>query len=548
MNLLGKNIVGINFNDYAAQVVELKVSGEKIYLQAYNRKLLPLDLVKNGEILNQEGLKNFLNDLLREANPKTIAAKELAIVFPSSKVFTHIFRFPVSLKKEEINKTLLSEVENIIPFSLREVYFDFTVLESEDSLIKGASHIVLFAAIAKNIADKYMELFQSMGLTPSLFGIGIESLKYGLIKQLETGKNNILIDVNTLHVNYLLMQDGVIKHFLSSNKGGKYLITALGKKFQIPEKTLIQQKEQNNWDKRLFPEINNFIENNYKLAKTVIEEFDKKASLKNIDNIYLTGEFLNLPDFYTLAQKHFPKNNVIIGDPRKYLDIDVAKFRPPQESTDASYYSTYFINAVGIGLRGLLAESDEGINLLPDSLKKNLHNKRKTLFIAIGSILTSIISLSIAGFIFFTYQNLSYARLNLEIQKSAIDQILYGVRYQEIRNEIVRFNNEVAELTEIENSLFSLPIMLENITKLVPKEITLTGMQFNDENLTVGLTGIAADRENLLSMTKNFKDSNLVSKVITPISTYDEKYNISFEVQLQLIFKELPQYGTTNNN
>lgn len=548
MNFLGKNIVGINFNDYAAQVVELKVSGEKIYLQAYNRKLLPLDLVKNGEILNQDGLKNFLNGLFQEANPRAIEAKELAVVFPSSKVFTHIFKFPVSLKKEEINQTLINEAETVIPFSLQEVYFDFTILESEDPLIKGASHIVLFAAISKGIADKYMELFQSMGLTPSLFGIGVESLKYGLIKQLETGKNNILIDVNTLHVNYLLMQDGVIKHFLSSNKGGKYLITSLTKEFQIPEKTLIQQKEKNNWDKKLLPKINNFIESNYKLAKTVVEEFDKKASLKNIDNIYLTGEFLNLPDFYTLAQKHFPKNNIVIGDPRKYLDIDVAKFKPLQESADASYYSTYFINAVGIGLRQLLAKSDEGINLLPDSLKKNLHNKRKTLFIAIGSVLASIFALFIASFIFFTYQNLSYARLNLEIQKSAVDQILYGVRYQEIRNEIVRFNQEVAELTEIENSLFSLPVMLENITKLIPAGISLTGMQFHDENLTLSLSGIADGRESLLSMTKNFKNSSLVGKVITPISTYDEKYNIPFEVQLQLIFKELPQYGTTTSN
>ena len=58
-------------------------------------------------------------------------------------------------------------------------------------------------------------------------------------------------------------------------------------------------------------------------------------------------------------------------------------------------------------------------------------------------------------FMFFKHQTLYYDRVELEIEKAAIEQTIYGTRYQEIRDEINELNKEINELNTIDISLFS---------------------------------------------------------------------------------------------
>src|SRR3990167_5573593 len=115
MDLFQKKIIGIDFHDYSAQLIELKAENGKLFLEAYSRVVIPPTVIVNGEIKKEDELKNLLILLFQRANPRPILEKEIVVVFPSSLVFSHIFTFPANLTEDEIRRALPFEAETVIP-------------------------------------------------------------------------------------------------------------------------------------------------------------------------------------------------------------------------------------------------------------------------------------------------------------------------------------------------------------------------------------------------------------------------------------------------
>ncbi|MBI4234889.1 pilus assembly protein PilM [Candidatus Peregrinibacteria bacterium] len=544
MAFLGKKIIGIDFNDLTVQLVEISQSNNEFVLEAYSRLHLNPGVIVDGAILKADELRKVVAAALQGANPRAIISKEVALIFPSNKVFTHIFTFPGSLKDDEIRKALAFEAEKIIPFSIDDVYWDFTILE--EKVGKKEDKTVLFSAVIKETADAYTELLKSLDLEPVIFGANIEALKYGLIKQLDHNQSHLIISIESGSTNYLIIKNGQIKYFYSSNISGRKLIKKLSTEFQIPENEILLQKEKNKLDVKLLPEIEEFINKTYRTATKILAEQSKKPHIGIINSILLTGEYINLPNFYSLAEKNFPKRIIEIGNPRKYLKIDDKNFKTLEDEKNYIPYSTYFTTSAGIALRALMEKSNRGINLIPDAVRESTINKKYSIGIAIATVLMCAISLFFATLIVFQHQNFSFERKKLEIEKSSIDKILYGTRYQEIRDATNSFNKEVSELGEIDNTLFPISTLLEKIMANIPKSITLSELQYNNADLSLEISGIADTREDLLSITKNFKELPFVDEVLTPISNYDQKSQISFSIGLRLIFKELKQINEKN--
>lgn len=548
MSIFQKRILGLDIHDYSAELVEVKQKGNQIYLESYNRILLPPQVIKNGEIKKPEELKTILKNLLNTSNPFPAECKNIAVIFPPSKVLTHIFTFPANLNEGEIRKSIPYEIETVIPFSINDVYWDFLILEKEEFSKPHASQYVFFACINKRLADDYADILTEAELSPYLFGINAESLKFAMIRPQNLNETNLIIDVGALSVNYLIIKDQIIKYYFSSNEGGKKLLSQISKEIQTPESLIIEKKEQNKL--KSMPKIKaieKFIYDNYSKAKTMIEEKINQKVIQKIDNIILTGEFLNLPDFYEMAKIHFSNTNVFIGDPKMNLYIDQQKFIPlTADNNVAMPYSTHFTNAIGIALRGIKnGNRSDCINLLPQELKESFSTKRNELGITIVAIFMAAISLFLATFLFFKYQDLAFKRLNLEIQKSSIEKMIYGTRYQQIRDEILTFNKEIEELSAIDSELFSFPLLLEEINTLIPEGIAIKSINFNDEDLSLSLTGIANTRDKLLKIQGNLKNAEFIEEIISPISNFDEKSQIPFLIQIKLDFAKLKKYGSS---
>ncbi len=543
MDLFQRKIVGIDFHDYSAQLIELNLTSGKLFLEAYSRVLIPPSVIVNGEIKKEEELKELITALFQHANPHPILEKEIVVVFPSTLVFNHIFTFPANFTEDEIRKAIPFEAETVIPFAITDMYWDFIMLDAPP-LEKGKPHSVLFSAIERKTADRYRGVLESMGLTPYFFGVEAESLHYALLKQTGNTKSSLIVDINTLSTNYLLIKNNVITDYFSSNEGGQYLVQMLSEKYQIQRESVIADIEKESLDEKYLPTITAFLEEKYRVAQKIIDANEKKHPGLVVDNIFLTGEFLDIPNYMETAKRFFPSKDIEVGDPRSNLTIRAENFTMPNAQKDISaQYYVFFVHSIGIVAKALLAKAHEGINLLPDQLKRNFHDKKIKLLAAFFAIGLTAVSLVVATLFMHRYILLNYERHSLEIQKASVTQVLYGTRYQEIRDQIVSFNKEVDELSTIDNSLFSVPLVLNKIQAIMPVGIKITGVTYADESLTVELNGVAHTREDLLKAHRDLQNAEFIEEVITPVSSYDEKYDASFSIRLKLKFTNLPRYG-----
>ena len=111
---------------------------------------------------------------------------------------------------------------------------------------------------------------------------------------------------------------------------------------------------------------------------------------------------------------------------------------------------------------------------------------------------------------------------------------------------ITNFNNEVSSLAGVQNSLFSVPKLLDKITDSLPRGVSISSLDFSDEELSVEMSGVAKDRNTLLALQNDLENAEYIEEVIAPRSNFDEKTDISFYLKLKLNFTELDPYGETN--
>jgi len=546
MKILQRKIVGLDIHDYSVELVEFNVNNKAISLEAFNVMSLPEKMIVNGEIEDAEGLKVILQNLFKTANPRPVMTKNIAVSFPPSKVLTHIFTLAASLNEREIRKALPFEAESIIPYSFEDIYWDFTILRKDAADKKRPVQTVLFACITKDVADRYTGVFESVGLSPMAFGINAESLKNSVLKQTAKDKTYLQLDIGTLSVDYLIIRNNTILEYFSLNESGQKLLAGLEEVLHKSREEIFDKKEdeyfytQEARDKTL-----KFIGRCYKKGMEMIESYEKGSTDGTVDGIILTGEFLNLPQFHPLAVKTFAGRQIIIGDPKKNLIVDDGKFHSWKDSQDdlknKPTYAISYTNAIGVALTEL---KNSGINLLPSRLKEGFEKQRTSLLMATASVIMSILAVLIATFMVIALNNLNYEKKILQINKSAIQQIIMGTRYRELNDHIVAFNNEVNILSGIDKNLFSLKDVIGSVFGSMPEGIRIDAWTFSDSESLFRMNGIADNRDSLLKMQKILGQNEYISSVIAPISNYDKKTEISFALVLNLDPLKLPRYVT----
>lgn len=538
-------MIGIDLHDKFVQLVEIKKSKKQFELSAFNRFNLPEGVIVNGEIKKLSILQNLLIEAFTSANPVGIKPKNVAVILPSKNIFAHIFKLPVKLKHKDLKTLLPSEAETVIPFDIEDVFWDYSILEKEDDTVKRPAQYILFAATPKTIAEQYANLFSGMGITPVLFGIFADSIKQSLLTQLTSNDTDLVIEFGPYSTNYLLTKKGVVKYVLSSSFGSEKLVKTLEQTMKLNSEIAMDNKQHKKLPATSVKQISIFIAKVYKQSAVIIKEKEAIRSIGKIKNIYLTGEYSTLPTTYELAKKQFPNKNIIVGDPKANLTIDEKKFRGKDKSKKVPY-SVFFTNAIGVAKVALSFKRKRNINLLPNKLKSKVFHKKVGLVLNAISILMAAIVIAGAAITGYLHQDFSFTRNKLEIEKAGIENMLYGTRYQEIHSSLNTFNEELIILNSIETALFSVPRVIEDVNELVPNNVELTGLTFQDENLTVAISGIATTRAALLELQNNLEEAAFIETIEVPLSNYDKKTDISFAITMSLKFSELPSYGTAN--
>ena len=465
-------------------------------------------------------------------------------MLPSRLTFSHVFSFPKDFSPKEIQKSLPLQAETIIPFAIDDVYWDFAVHESSNS--EDPKQRIVFVAVSKEQADRYARVIQSLGVTPFLFGVEMDALSSAFDSNLTGNDVKLIVDLNSLVANYMLMRGKEILSYFSSNEGMDALFKDLSKGTKTSTVDYFSQ-----WEELLKTPANQaktkaFLTKRFKQADKILQKEIKDGEIVGIHSIILTGEFSILTGSLELAQSFFKDIQVIAGDPKQSLKVDESHFLKREDGFyNNKIYSVFFTHVIGIAKRALAYKQFSSVNILPTSLKSQVKDQKLSLAMSLFVSAMIVLNSLSAAYAIYLQQSLSYDRLNLEIQKESVEVKLFGTRFKEIQDALTLFNEEVSILTSIDVVLFSIPDTIDSVMALFPSGIEITQVSFEDASLTVDLEGVADTREALLELQNDLESSLLIEEALLPISNYDQKNDISFQMSLRLNFTQLPDYATS---
>lgn len=526
---LHSSVVGVDFHDGLLQLVEVKARGKQLELLAFNRLELPAGVIVDGRIKDEEQLKVGVTHLLQNANPRPVSGNKMVLVLPSKHVFTHIFRFPASFSLKDIRKALVFEVETVIPFSIEDMIWDCYVLNGADSNAEGGSQSVFFSGVPRSIADEYVHFLESIGIRPRLFAIHADTLTAALESDL-TEENTLVLELDPYASNYLIMKGKVLRYYLSVADGSQWMGEGL----------------KNPMDPEFQTKLSGFIMERIMQTQKIIEEQEGDTQLGPINQIFLTGEYAHVAPFFDKLTEAFPGKKVMVGDPKRQLTVDNRRFwEEYQKHGGVIPYSVFFVDALGVARQYLFKR--QGSNLLPETLKKTFFFEKIQALIVVISVFMTVALLCAATYLFFLHGQLLHRQDVLAIEMKRVENTLFGTRYQEIKSQLTQFNNEINQLSQIDNALFSVPATLVAVLGDLPSGIELTGYSYDDAALSLKIAGVAKKREQLLLLQDQLKALPFVKNVLAPLSNYDEKENVSFSIELTLSFAELPTYYGTGD-
>lgn len=545
MSFLSRSIVAFDLHDQVVQFVELSKFGKTIELKAFNRVDLPKGVISQGKIQDMDALKTIVRGMLEKANPSSIDPKKVVFMFPSKHVFTHIFKFPNTFSLKEIRKALVFEVETVVPFSVEEMVWDCAILEKGIGVGKELMQTVLFAGVPKIVSEEYVQFFESLGLKPMLFSVHV----HAILEALNVGANfknqSLVIDLDPYSTTYLVLKGAVLKYILGSSDGSERFFVDLTERFNVGVDWMDLWKK-GELKQEFVDEVNRFADQKFAEAKQILENNASDPDFASVDAVYLTGEYASLTGLSERLHAVFPDKRVLVGDPKYSVKVDNQRFLTKhQKEGGAIPFSVFFLNAIGVAKHFLLRR--EGINLLPESLKRHfLLEKLERIFLVASFVLT-VFMLVVSTWLLILQQGLIQSRTIFEIQKARIENTLYGTRYQEVHSALTLFNEEINALSKVDQALFSVPDAFFAIEESLPEGVRITSYVFNDETLSIELIGVADTREILLGLEKNLEELSFVESVLAPLSNYDEKMDVSFSIDLGLSFSDLPHYDGIEN-
>lgn len=172
------------------------------------------------------------------------------------------------------------------------------------------------------------------------------------------------------------------------------------------------------------------------------------------------------------------------------------------------------------------------LNLLPPEKKKNINLARAYLMlkkvIIMLLIITSLSSITLLA-----------TKLTLQNQfVKYINETTLTTKYVQLfNNEIRKFNQDLKNVENVQNEYLPQSLFYLNLIELMPAGINLESININDNKML--LAGTALDRESLLELEKNLKNSSLFSDIMIPLENKLIKNDIKFNVKATVDFNQL---------
>jgi type IV pilus assembly protein PilM len=282
-------ILGVDIGTNSIKLCLLKkTKAGDFVLSKMASKSYDKDLLHDGNIIDTVYLAHELKSLVgANAIPTRTAASALS----SYSVITKRVTMPL-LDTEALESSIRLEVENIIPFPLKEIYYNYYMMGTDEEK-EGMMNLLIVAA-KKEIVDGYIETFDLAGLDLTVLDVDIFAVT-NLIEQIyqPKGFSVLVADIGASVTNIAIVKEVNIEFTREILIGGKYVTSEIARLQKISPREAEEKKLGFGDD------VNQLIKD---LVTSVSSEISKTVNFyvatkprETVGKIYLTGGSSRLP-------------------------------------------------------------------------------------------------------------------------------------------------------------------------------------------------------------------------------------------------------------
>ncbi|RJP19649.1 MAG: type IV pilus assembly protein PilM [Deltaproteobacteria bacterium] len=239
MGLFGsKEVIGLDIGSSAVKMAHVKAIGAENRLRKFGVFPLPADSIVDGAIMDHAAVVEGIKTAMRELK---VSEKEVAISLSGHSVIIKKVQLPTTTA-EELEESIQWEVEQYIPFDIKDVKIDFQVigpLKDDPSKMD-----VLLVAAKTDLINDYMAVVKDAGLVPRL--VDIDSLAVGnafeLTHPVADEQVPMVVNVGASFMNINILHAGVPLFTRDVPMGGGMYTSEIQKQLAVSYETAEEYK------------------------------------------------------------------------------------------------------------------------------------------------------------------------------------------------------------------------------------------------------------------------------------------------------------------
>lgn len=345
-HLTPPKLFGLDVNNYELKAFQIEKKGSQHKIVGWNKKALTKGVIDNFEIKNEESFIEIVRDLIKTTKGGSIKGKDVVVSLPQDKVFLRTIDMP-KMTEKEAKEAIKWEMEDNLPISVEEVYYDWQIVGEEGSKMK-----VLVEAAAKRTIDSFVTTLKKAGL--QVYSIEADLVADGRsILSPKSTPPTLLVDIGREGTGYFIYQDGYPVLSSGGSVSGELFTDAIAKYYNVDYQKAESYKRQVGLgsDKESREEAFHVFG---PLLSMLVQEIDKAINFyeseigknkKKIEKIIICGGASNLNGILTYLAIHL-KKPVVQGNP--WQNISLGNQIPAISKKEAQS----FITVIGLALRG----------------------------------------------------------------------------------------------------------------------------------------------------------------------------------------------------
>lgn len=230
-------LVGVDIGTNSIKICALRNTKTGFALENIGMRAYEDELLSDGNIIDARFVSQELRSLVADSKIKT---KDVACALSSYTVITKRVSVPF-LEEEELETSINVEVENVIPFPLKDIYYSYYVMGVDEE--KEEMMNIQIVAAKKEIVDGCRKVFSMAGLNLQLLDVDIFCLT-NLVEQVydPADKSVIVIDIGASVTNIAIIKGPNIEFTREILMGGKHLTGQVEKAMKLSHKEAEKRK------------------------------------------------------------------------------------------------------------------------------------------------------------------------------------------------------------------------------------------------------------------------------------------------------------------